>query len=153
MEEIKDNIVHDAFYLIELFHNEHRTVTQIHIQKLMFLFEAYYMNKYQTDKLYDCDYKAWDFGPVTIPLYKHFKKYGKDDIKLTNEEIEKGNEIDEKKKESLREIYEVFKEYSAMQLVNFTHAEGSPWKEAWTEQKYSIISKKKMKKWFEKYVS
>ena len=39
-----------------------------------------------------------------------------------------------------------------MQLVQFTHAEGSPWKEAWDNEQYSVISKEKMKKWFEKYV-
>ena len=151
-EEIKDNIVEDAYYLVNLFTKDNKPVTQLHVQKLMFLFEAYYMNKTKKDKLYDCDYQAWDFGPVAIPLYKRFKKYGRNNIILTNDEIKIGNSIDEYKKELLTKVYNVFKNYTAMQLVNFTHAEGSPWKEAWEEKEYSIIPKNKIKDWFSKYV-
>lgn len=49
-------------------------------------------------------------------------------------------------------MFNVFKEISAMDLVKFTHAEGSPWKEAWEQEPYSIISKEKIKQWFSKYV-
>lgn len=152
-QEIKDDIVKDAYYLVNLFTNDNnRPVTQLHVQKLMYLFEAYYMNKLKKDRLYDCEYQAWDFGPVAIPLYNKFKKYGRNNIKLTPDEIEIGNNISECKKELLNKIYDVFKNYTAMQLVNFTHAEGSPWKEAWDKKAYSIIPKDKIRGWFSKYV-
>ena len=152
MEERRNDIIQDAYYLVNLFTNDNKSVTQLHVQKLMFLFEAYYMNKTGEDKLYDCEYQAWDFGPVAIPLYTKFKKYGRNNIKLTDEETKLGNEIDEYKKELLTKVYNVFKNYTAMQLVNFTHAEGSPWKEAWDEKEYSTIPKDKIKNWFSKYV-
>ena len=62
MEENKNenNIVQDAYYLISLFEKDNKMPTQLHIQKLMFLFEAYYMNMENTDKLYDCNYQAWN---------------------------------------------------------------------------------------------
>lgn len=152
MEE--NNIVLDAYFLINLFHRDKKEITQLHVQKLMFIFEAYYMNIYDNIKeLYPCQYKAWAFGPVATQLYNRFKKYGKDDIELTEEEIEKANSISEEKKILLTNIYEKFKDFSATQLVNFTHADGSPWKEAWENEQYSNISKEKMKKWFSKYVS
>ncbi len=151
-QEIKNNIVYDAFYLVNLFTNSGRPVTQLHIQKLMYLFEAYYMNAKNTDKLYDCDYQAWIFGPVATPLYKNFKKYGKQPIELTEEEKKLGNSIDSEKKELLNQLFETFKDFKAMQLVNFTHAHGSPWYIAWNEKKYSIIPKKDIKDWFKKYV-
>lgn len=76
--ERENNIVKDAYYLVNLFKkDDDKPVTQIHVQKLMFLFEAYYMNMQKVDSLYDCEFKAWDFGPVAIPLYKRFKVYGK----------------------------------------------------------------------------
>lgn len=152
-KDIKNNIIYDAFYLINLFHKDGKEVTQLHVQKIMFLFEAYYMNKYNVERLYDCDYLAWDFGPVVTHLYKNFKKYGKEDIILTDEEKQLGNSISEDKKETLNEIYNTFKEFKAIQLVNFTHADGSPWKNAWLKEKYSKISKLEMKEWFKQYIS
>lgn len=149
---MENNIVHDAYYLVILFHKKGKEITQLHIQKLMFLFEAYYMNKYKVEKLYDCDYQAWDFGPVAIPLYKNFKKYGKSNIILTTEEEEIGNKTNDEVKETMEDLYEGFGHLTAMQLVNFTHAEKSPWYEAWNYQKYSKIPKSKIKAWFKKYI-
>lgn len=150
---MENNIITDAFYLIHLYNKENVPITQLHVQKLMFLFEAYYMNMVDNcEQLYECEYQAWDFGPVATQLYKHFKKYGKDNIILTNDEVEAGNSIQDEKKKLLNDIFETFKKYTATQLVNFTHAEGSPWKTAWEYEKYSKISKKRMKEWFAQYV-
>lgn len=150
---MENNIIIDAFYLIHLYNQANLPITQLHVQKLMFLFEAYYMNMIDNcEQLYECEYQAWDFGPVATQLYKHFKKYGKDNIILTNDEVEAGQSIKEEKKKLLKDIFETFKNYTATQLVNFTHAEGSPWKNAWEYEKYSKISKKRMKEWFAQYV-
>ncbi|MCI8760406.1 MAG: DUF4065 domain-containing protein [Clostridia bacterium] len=151
MEKEKD-IINDAYYLVNIFKEKKQLVTQLHIQKLMFLFEAYYMNVKNAPCLYECDFKAWNFGPVAPQLYNKFKKYGANQIELTQEQIEEGNNISNEKKELMEQLYEAFKDFSARDLVNFTHAEGSPWKEAWDEKEYSVISKEKMKNWFSKYV-
>lgn len=150
--EIKNNIVNDAYYLVTLFKNEKRPVTQLHIQKLMFLFEAYYMNVKDVDYLYECNYQAWDFGPVATQLYKQFKKYGRENIELTEDEKKLGENIEVEKKKIIESLYEAFKDFTAMQLVNFTHAEGSPWYNAWKSKPYSEISKQEMKIWFSRYV-
>lgn len=150
--ERKNDIIQDSYYLINLFHNDNKKVTQLHIQKLMFLFEAYYMNVTNEDKLYECGYKAWNFGPVAPRLYKRYKNYGKDDIRLTKEEEEEGNQIFEQKKNLMKELYNTFKDFSAMELVSFTHANGSPWKEVWENNPYGDISKESMKEWFSQYV-
>ena len=55
MEEnkiLEDNIVTDSYYLINLFANDNKKVTQLHIQKLMYFFEAFYMCIKNTDSLY-----------------------------------------------------------------------------------------------------
>ena len=150
--ERENDIIQDSYYLINLFHNDNKVITQLHVQKLMFLFEAYYMNVTNEGKLYDCGYKAWNFGPVAPRLYKRYKNYGKDDIRLTKEEEEKGNQISEQKKKLMQELYNTFKDFSAMELVSFTHAKGSPWKEVWENNPYGDISKESMKEWFSQYV-
>ena len=75
MEKFENNIIADAYYLIHKFNANSREVTNLQIQKLMYFFEAYYMNIYNTDNLYECNFCAWAFGPVAIPLYKEFRKY------------------------------------------------------------------------------
>ena len=149
---MENDIIKDAYYLVGLYKKDNKIVTQLHIQKLMFLFEAYYMNVTDKPYLYQCEFKAWNFGPVATKLYNKFKVYGRNNIILTEKQIEEGNSIPEEIKEFLQKLYDAFKDYTAMQLVNFTHAEGSPWKEAWEEEEYSVISKEKMKEWFSKYV-
>lgn len=150
--ERKNDIIQDSYYLINLFHEDEKDVTQLHIQKLMFLFEAYYMNAMNTDKLYDCGYKAWAFGPVAPRLYKRYKNCGKDDIQLTEDEIKWGNEITDEKKELMKKLYNTFKDFSAMELVAFTHSIGSPWYEVWNTNKYGDIPKSKMKDWLNQFV-
>ncbi len=150
--ERKNDIIKDSYYLINLFHKENKRITQLHIQKLMFLFESYYMCVTNENKLYECGYKAWNFGPVAPRLYKRYKDYGKDDIRITKEEEEEGNKMSGPKKNLMKELYNTFKDFSAMELVSFTHAKGSPWKEVWENNPYGDISKESMKDWFSQYV-
>lgn len=150
-----NNIIHDAYYLIYKFNENGKQVTNMQIQKLMYFFEAYYMNVYEVDKLYDCNFNAWAFGPVAIPLYTKFRKFGKNAIKLTDEEVEIGQQIDDNKKQLLDTIYDVFNNISAIDLVNITHMDNSPWKEVWENNGNKVgygantyIDKEKSKKWF-----
>lgn len=150
--ERENDIIQDSYYLINLFHKDRKVITQLHVQKLMFIFEAYYINVTGENKLYNCKFKAWSFGPVIHRLYKRYKNYGKDDIQLSKQEEEVGNQISGRKKQIMEELYETFKDFSAIELLSFTHAQDSPWKNIWNEEPYSNISKESMKEWFSKYL-
>lgn len=152
---MKNNIVYDAYYLISLFLKDNKEVTQLHIQKLMYFFEAYYMNEKNVDKLYDCNFNAWAFGPVAIPLYKEFKNFGEFPITLTEEKLKIANTISKDKKKMLEELYRVFGNLKANQLVNLTHMTNSPWYNKWVENNKKIvygvasyIDKIETKQWF-----
>lgn len=154
--ELKNNIIHDAYYLISLFNKEKRPVTQLQIQKLMYFFEAYYLNIHDDeDSLYECHFNAWAFGPVAIPLYKEFRKYGNGEIILKEKEIQLGESIDDNKKNLLKSIYDAFKDLSPIELVKITHMKNSPWDEVWKRNGYKVgygdntyIDKIKSKEWF-----
>ena len=107
-KELTDNIVTDSYYLINLFTNDSKKITQLQVQKLMYFFEAFYMCIKDTESLYSCHFNAWAFGPVAIPLYKEYKGFGNADIILTEDKIRTGNEIDSLKKEVIKKIYETF---------------------------------------------
>lgn len=153
--EQENNIIYDSYYLINLFKNDKKDVTQLQVQKLMYFFEAYYMNKNNTDKLYECNFNAWMFGPVAIPLYKEYKNFGEFPISLTEEKSNIGEQIRKDKKDLLDEIYKVFGVLSANELVNLTHQISSPWYNKWEENNRrvvygsaSYIDKEETKKWF-----
>lgn len=155
MGKYKDDIIQDAYYLIKKFNENNKEVSNLQIQKLMYFFEAYYMNVCDVDKLYDCNFNAWAFGPVAIPLYKEFRKFGNNNIELTEDNIDYAEEISEEKKKVLDKIYYVFKDVSAMTLVRLTHMEGSPWKKVWDRNGKKVgygadtyIDKIKTKEWF-----
>lgn len=138
----ENDIVKDSYYLISLFNKAKRTITQLQIQKLMYFFEAFYMNEKGTNTLYDCHFNAWMFGPVAIPLYKRYKEFGEFPIELTNEEIELGYSIDKEKKEMLEEIFRALGNLSSAQLVNLTHMPGSPWHKKWLDNNQKIVNGK-----------
>ena len=152
----ENNIIYDAYYLIYKFNQNGYQVSNLQIQKLMYFFEAYYMKvNNNVDKLYDCNFNAWAFGPVAIPLYKEFRKFGNGPIVLTEENKENGNNISSDKKKLLDKMFIAFKDISPTELVNITHMENSPWNEVWKKNENKVgygadtyIDKLKTKEWF-----
>ena len=52
----------------------------------------------------------------------------------------------------MESLYQTFKNFTALELVAFTHSVDSPWRKVWEQNKYGDISKKDMKEWFKKYL-
>lgn len=155
---MENNIIYDAYYLISLFNKDNNTVTQLQVQKIMYFFEAYYMAiNTDVEQLYQCNFNAWAFGPVSIPLYKEFKKYGENPIILDDEKKEIGNSISDNKKRMIDYIYKVFGKLPAIKLVELTHREDSPWYSTWVKNgskvvygEKSYIDKIETRDWFRK---
>ena len=111
---------------------------------------------YGIERVNATEYKAEEY-PTLSEFYKYITT-GEYPIKITKENIEKGNKISKDKKEMLEELYRVFKNMSATQLVNLTHMVDSPWYKKWKENgmkvvygESSYINKAETKEWFRKY--
>lgn len=157
MKEYKDNIVYDSYYLINKFKENNISVTQLQVQKIMYFFEAFYMCEKDVLGLYECNFNAWMFGPVAIPLHNEYKSFEGRRIILTEEKEKIGNGIDEEKKKILDYVFEVFGTMTPRELVNLTHMIGSPWHTKWNENgkrvvygEKSYIDKEETKKWFKR---
>ena len=154
----ENNIVYDAYYLINKFNQNGQDVSNLQIQKLMYFFEAYYMAIHDdAKKLYDCNFNAWAFGPVAIPLYTEFRKFNSGPIILSDENKKCGNSITDEKKRLLDNMYEAFKNISSMELVALTHMSGSPWDVVWKKNGQKVgygantyIDKIETRDWFKK---
>jgi len=153
---MENNIIFDAYYLISLFKKDNKSITQLQLQKIMYFFEAYYMAiNPEIEALYQCNFNAWAFGPVAIPLYNEFKQFGENPITLNLEQEEAGNGICIDKRKRIDYIYEVFGNLTAMKLVELTHREDSPWYETWIKNgskvvygEKSYINKIETRNWF-----
>ena len=161
MEErkINRNIIDNSYYLISLFINNEREITNLKLQKLMYFVEAYYMAKNGDEtELFNSKWSAWDYGPVNIDLYNYYKKFGSLPILLEVEEKSIGKTLPQINKDYIDEIYDVFGDLSAFKLVTLTHLKGSPWHKIYEKnqenKKYdfdrinnSEISKIKTRRW------
>jgi uncharacterized phage-associated protein len=97
--------------------------SNLKIQKLLYYAQGLSLALHQKP-LFDEKIVAWQYGPVVEEVYHEFKQYNgaippfedyKSDF-LTKEEIE-----------LLKEVYDVFGQFSATKLVEMTHSE-TPWR-------------------------
>jgi uncharacterized phage-associated protein len=132
-------------------------ITNLKLQKIMYFLEAYYMVIESTEtNLFDSEWCAWDYGPVSKKLYEYYRKYGSLEITLSEEEISIANNLPENNKKYIEKVYKIFGGLNAYDLVSLTHMKGSPWEKIKNEKKYdfqvlndSVIDKKATKEWFE----
>ncbi|MDP3958395.1 MAG: DUF4065 domain-containing protein [bacterium] len=116
--------------------NEEREgITNLKLQKILYLAQAYYLSKLGKP-LFNDQILAWEYGPVVPNVYHEFKSYKSDPIINENDE----SSISEKDKENLKKIWDAFGGYSASRLVDITHAH-APWKEAYKTSSKKISQK------------
>lgn len=76
--------------------------------------------------------QAWDYGPVVESLYHHTKHFGNRNIDTL---LPSDNTIiNEDSKKLLNAVWNRYKSFSAIQLSNMTHAEGTPWKKKFLDE-------------------
>lgn len=127
-----------ANYIIRHASESERPVTNLALQKLLYLAHAQFYIRFKKP-LVKGYFEAWQFGPVMPSIYRELKKFGRDpiqeeflDVDLFTGEVRSLPFIDEEDVVShLEDVTHYFKKYSAGQLVDVTHAEGGPWHYVW----------------------
>lgn len=77
------------------------------------------------NKLFENNFEAWVHGPVLRDIYNEYREYGYRKIPQTNCGITFSDDIND----ILRQVWEVYGNYTADELESLTHQE-SPWKNA-----------------------
>lgn len=119
-------------------------VTHLSLQKLCFFVHGIYLANHRRE-LVDGEFEAWKFGPVHRVLF-HALQRNRD--KSVEELISRVDPISGGKKGLLRvsssedqsfigETASFFLSFTAGQLVELSHASGSPWHEVWEASKTS----------------
>lgn len=123
---------------IKLAKKDEKSLTQMKIQKLVYISHGYclaILNK----PLIDDEIQAWQYGPIIPQLYNEFKVFGKNEIdtlaynfELDDEfniikDIPKVDEEDTQIKELINAVWEKYKDYTGPNLSNLTHRKNTPW--------------------------
>lgn len=118
---------------LRLAHNEGRALTNMQLQKLVYIAFGYFAG-FMNDKLFRDEIQAWSYGPVIPRLYHHLKRYG---VGAVTEELPAESRVDPTSVEMriIEGVWDSYKDFSAVQLSNLTHQHGTPWTHMWTKAK------------------
>lgn len=133
-------------------------ITQMKVQKMVFLAHGYHIAKFGTPLVEDI-FQAWQFGPVIPSIYRTYRAYGSKPISDLSKIINKPTDfelicLDENAKESIEFTWLIGKRLSAEVLSTWTHTEGSPWSQVYNAKQLSIpIPNDSIKAYFDKIIA
>lgn len=109
--------------------NHYVTITPLKLQKLVYYAQAWYVTLNDGEKIFQDKIEAWVHGPVVRKLYDEYKKYGYNFINENVKHIPNSIKNNEKVKQILDLVWEIYHEYDAKTLEKLTHSE-EPWRKA-----------------------
>lgn len=121
-------------------------ISNLKLQKLVYYAQGFHLAMHITP-FFDEDILAWEHGPVVEELYHEYKAYGAQAIPQPKEFDD--SVFSDIQKNLLKEVYEVYGQFSAWKLRNMTHSE-APWIET---PKNEVISHELMTSFFKDYVT
>ncbi len=99
-------------------------MTHLKVQKLLYFADAYHMANFNKS-IFEEQFEAWAHGPVVTEVWRQFKSYQWDAIKLQPPAKIRDAEL----LNYLETVYEKFGKLGAKRLEEITH-EHAPWKDA-----------------------
>lgn len=119
-------------------------ISNLKLQKILYYMQGFFIAVFDK-KLFDEEFEAWQYGPVVRTMYNHFKDFGSGAITL--KEGEQIVELTEEENELFKEVMLEYGQFSAIKLMNMTHAE-LPWKKVFNENPQGEISYDLLKEYF-----
>ena len=136
---------------LSLARDEGKSLTHMHIQKLVFYAHAYYL-AIEDEPLIDAEIGVWDYGPVIEKMYHEFKNYGGQPIPDPGFVVSGDLPEEDKAVDLIKQVWNSLKDYTAIQLSNATHGVGEPWSIA-KENGSAVIDNESIKKVFSKRIT
>lgn len=119
-----------AEYFLLLASHEGEAITPLKMQKLIYFAHGWNLAIHGRPLVSEF-VGAWPYGPVIRSIYEEYKKYGRNAIPVGAEcRIDEGIQGDTQTVTLLNKVWEVYRHFTAYQLSDMTHAEGTPWQKA-----------------------
>lgn len=127
-----------ANYFIDRAHLAGEHLDQLKLQKLVYLAHGWSLAIFD-EPLLDEQVQAWKFGPVFDSLWRKFTVYGRGPIRENGVEVVRGQisvpnvpPEDDRTRQLLEKVWEIYGEYSGVQLSKMTHEPGTPWDQTYS---------------------
>jgi len=121
-------------------------MTNLKLQKMLYYENGYHLAVFD-EPLIDEPIEAWMYGPVVSKVYDLYSKSGSDG--LDKEPGEKEVALTDEEEELFSEVFDAYKPFSAIGLMQKTHSE-DPWQNALPHDRGTVISNKAMTDFFKK---
>lgn len=117
-------------------------LTNLKLQKLLYYQQGFHLAFFGTP-LFAEDVEAWMYGPVVPAVYDEYSAYGSSALP----EVKVPVSLSEDEEELFNEVYDAYREFSAIGLMNRTHSE-RPWLDAVPHDRGTVISQESMMAYF-----
>jgi uncharacterized phage-associated protein len=113
-----------AKYLLALSYEKKQPLNMTKLQKLMYILYGYYLAKDNNRQIVDESPRIWPFGPVFPKVHKKVET-----TKLANitDPLFQQLNSDEDLNTVMGAVIDKYAPFTATQLSNWSHMEGSPW--------------------------
>ena len=101
-------------------------VTNLQLQKILYLTQMVYMRRNNGDRLVDADFEAWDYGPVEPGVYRKVRMFGSSRIRDVFYHARTFRE-DDKRRSVMDEVCKDLLPLRPGELVEITHWGKGAW--------------------------
>lgn len=130
-----------ANFVLDFCEARGRKVSNLALQKIVYFCHVWSLIMLDRP-LVKHQFEAWQYGPVLQYLYRQFKAFDRRPIEGRATEIDPttgANRVvsyrfDDDTEHMLREIVDFYSRISAGDLVELSHAAGSPWDQVWNHK-------------------
>ena len=122
--------------------NGGESLTNLKLQKLLYYQQGFHLAFFGTP-LFAEDVEAWMYGPVVPAVYDEYSAYGSSALPEVKEPVS----LSEDEEELFNEVYDAYREFSAIGLMNRTHSE-RPWLDAVPHDRGTVITQESMMAYF-----
>ena len=117
-------------------------MTNLKLQKLLYYEQGYHLAAFDSP-LFEEPVEAWMYGPVVPAAYDYYHQYGAQALPVEDDVIS----LTDDEEELFSQVFEAFREFSAIGLMNKTHQE-YPWASKKDHGRGVVISQSAMKAFF-----
>lgn len=73
--------------------------------------------------------EAWKYGPVIPDVYRGLERYGNKRVTVVQDFPD--SNFDALEDDLIRQVFDVYSDFTGVQLSQLTHARGTPWHQVW----------------------
>ena len=134
-----------ANFILDTCEGDQRSVTNLALQKITYFCHAWTLVRLRRP-LIRHKFEAWELGPVLPYLYREFRSYDRSPIQGRAKRINRHSgalevvpyAFDATTEEVLMEVVGFYSRMRAGDLVELTHAVGSPWYRVWNHESVAL---------------